>query len=144
MSLAGATGRWDSGLGTIDEAAVVHVGARTEKDAFDAAGHQEAETSRVALIDVSPDTTERVLAALGSAPVYVHLDPDVLDPSVFAVPYGRDGGLRADQLVGLLGAVAARGPVLGIEVTAFHSPDDPTERASVTQLLGEAVSAALG
>jgi hypothetical protein len=34
--------------------------------------------------------------------------------------------------------------VLGIEVTAFHSPDDPTERASVTQLLGEAVSAALG
>jgi arginase family enzyme len=96
------------------------------------------------MVAPAPDMTEHVLGHLGNAPVYVHLDPDVLDPSVNPVAYGRDGGLDADQLVGLLGAVAARGPVLGVEVTAYHSPDDPDGRAGVTQLLGEAVSALVG
>jgi hypothetical protein len=53
-------------------------------------------------------------------------------------------GAGALAAVGLLGAVAARGPVLGVEVTAYHSPDDPDGRAGVTQLLGEAVSALVG
>jgi arginase len=144
MSLAGATGAWDSGLGTIAPEAVVHAGARFDPEGFDAAGHQQAETSGMTLLEVAPELTERVLAELGNAPVYVHLDPDVLDPSANPVSYGRAGGLLPEQLVGLLGAVAARGPVLGVEVTAVHSSDDPTERASLTQLLGEAVSAALG
>jgi arginase len=144
MSLAGATGQWDSGLGAIDPATVVHAGARFDPEAFDEAGHRQAETSAMTMIDVGPDLAERVLGALGNAPVYVHLDPDVLDPSIYPIPYGRPGGVQSDQLVGLLGALAARGPVLGIEVTAYHSADDAAERASVTQLLGEAVSAALG
>jgi arginase family enzyme len=144
MSLAGATGAWDSGLGAMDPAAVVHAGARLEPGDFDEAGHHEAERSAITMVGVSGDFAEHVLGALGNAPVYVHLDPDVLDPSVNPIAYGRSGGLVADQLVGLLGAVAARGPVLGIEVTAFHSPDDATERAGVTQVLGEAVSALLG
>jgi arginase len=143
MSLGGATGQWDSGLGAIDPESVVHAGARFDPEAFDEAGHRQAETSGMTMIEVGPDLAERVLAALGNAPVYVHLDPDVLDPSIYPIPYGRPGGLEGDQLVGLLGALAARGPVLGIEVTAYHSSDDAAERASVTQLLGEAVSAAL-
>jgi arginase len=144
MSLAGATGAWDTGLGAIAPEAVVHAGARFVPDDFDAAGHRQAQASAITLVPVAPDLTERVLGALGNAPVYIHLDPDVLDPSVFPVAYGRDGGLLPEQLVGLLGAVAARGPVLGIEVTAVHAPDDRGERASVVQLLGESVSAALG
>jgi arginase len=143
MSLAGATGRWESGLGTIDPAAVVHAGARLVPGDFDEAGHREAEASEITMVPVSTDMTERVLGALGNAPVYVHLDPDVLDPAANPVAYGREDGMAADQLVGLLGAVAARGPVLGLEVTAYHSPDDPDGRAGVTQLLGEAVTALL-
>lgn len=144
MSLAGATGAWDTGLGAIEPEAVIHAGARFAEGDFDAAGHRQAEASAMTMLPVAPDLAERVLAALGNAPVYIHLDPDVLDPSVFPVPYGRDGGLAPEQLVGLLGAVAARGPVLGIEVTAVHAPDDRTERASLVQLLSESVSAALG
>lgn len=143
MSLAGATGRWDSGLGAVEPAAVVHAGARFAPGDFDEAGHREAERSEMAMIGVDAETTDHVLGKLGNSPVYVHLDPDVLDPEVNPVAYGRTGGLDADQLVGLLGAVAARGPVLGLEVTAYHSPDDPDGRAGVTQLLGEAVSALL-
>jgi arginase len=141
MSLAGATGRWDSGLGAIDPHSVVHAGARFAAGDFDEAGHREAEDSDITMVAPAPDMTEHVLGLLGNAPVYIHLDPDVLDPDVNPVAYGRAGGLDAEQLVGLLGAVAARGPVLGVEVTAYHSPDDPDGRAGVTQLLGEAVSA---
>ena len=82
-----------------------------------------------------------VAAALGEAPVYVHLDPDVLDPEVNPVPYGRAGGLQAAALLELLAAVAARGPVLGVEVTAFHSDDDERIRARVAALLVDAVAA---
>ena len=143
MSLAGATGEWDSGLGAIEPGTVVHAGARLAPGDFDEAGHRQAEASAMTMVPVAPDVAERVLAAVGNAPVYVHLDPDVLDPAIYAIPYGRPDGLEGDQLVGLLGALAARGPVLGIEVAAYHSADDPAERAGVTQLLGEAVSAAL-
>ena len=79
------------------------------------------------------------MPALGSAPVYVHLDPDVLDPEVNPIPYGRPGGLAAGALLELLAAVAARAPVAGIEVTAFHSSDDAAERERVCQLLVRAV-----
>ena len=83
----------------------------------------------------------RAVAALGSGPVYIHLDPDVLDPAVNPIPYGRPGGLGEAALPALLGAVAARGPVAGIEVTAFHSSDDAGERARVCSLLVEAIRA---
>jgi arginase family enzyme len=141
MSLAGATGRWESGFGAIATEAVVHAGARLEEGDFDEAGHHEAETSGMAMVAVDPGMAEHVLGHLGNAPVYVHLDPDVLDPKVNPVPYGRDGGIDGEQLVGLLGAVAARGPVLGAEVTAYHSPDDADDRTALTQLLADAVSA---
>jgi arginase len=47
MSLAGACGAWDSGLGSMPAARVVHYGARIEPGAFDEAGHREAETSEL-------------------------------------------------------------------------------------------------
>jgi arginase family enzyme len=143
MTQARAPGPWDSGLATIDSGAVGHAGARFAPGDFDEAGHREAERSEMAMIGVDAELTDHVLGRLANSPVYVHLDPDVLDPQVNPVAYGRPGGLDADQLVGLLGAVAARGPVLGLEVTAYHTPDDPDGRAGVTQLLGEAVSALL-
>jgi hypothetical protein len=65
----------------------------------------------------------------------------VLDPSVNPIPYGRERGLQADALLGLLAGVAARGPVLGVEVTAFHCDDNERVRARMTALLVEAVAA---
>jgi hypothetical protein len=49
--------------------------------------------------------------------------------------------LQADALLDLLAGGAARGPVLGVEVTAFHSDDDERARARMTELLVEAVAA---
>ena len=56
------------------------------------------------LVPVSGATRPAVLDALADAPVYVHLDPDVLDPAVNPVPYARPGGLALDALVDLLAA----------------------------------------
>ena len=86
------------------------------------------------LVPVSPVAADEVVAALADAPVYVHLDPDVLDPVDNPVPYGRPGGLRGAELVALLARVAARGPVLGVEVTAFHAQDDEAERPVLAAL----------
>jgi len=141
MSLAGACGRWNSGLGALEAERVVLCGVRGEAGDFDHAGQREAEGSAMTMVPVSGARSGAVAAALGDAPVYVHLDPDVLDPSVNPIPYGREEGLQADALLGLLVGVAARGPVLGVEVTAFHSDDDERVRSRMTALLVEAVAA---
>jgi arginase len=123
MSLSGACGAWDSGLGGIPATRVVFYGARIEPGEFDEAGHREAEASDLAMIPIAPDGRERVLEGLAGAPVYVHLDPDVLDPSVNPLPYGRPGGLSAEALEELLGTVARSVPVFGLEITAYHVPE---------------------
>jgi arginase len=138
MSLAGACGAWDSGFGSLPASRVVHVGARIAPGDFDEAGHREAEAGELTMISVGADAHEQVLAALGGAPVYVHLDPDVLDPSVNPLPYARPGGLSGHGLGALLEAVAGASPVLGLEITAFHAPDDRTESDRLTALLADA------
>jgi len=49
--------------------------------------------------------------------------------------------MSAAALLDVLAAVAARGPVLGVEVTAFHSDDDERVRARVAGLLVDALGA---
>jgi hypothetical protein len=69
MSLAGACGAWNSGLGSIAASRVVHCGARIERGDFDEAGHREAEASELTMIPVGASCRERVVAALDGAPV---------------------------------------------------------------------------
>ena len=141
MSLAGACGEWASGFAPPFPARqVVLCGARPPAGAFDSAAQRLVEASAVRLVGISDTTTDEVLAALGDAPVYLHLDPDVLDPSVNPVPYARPGGLSAEALWALLVAVAARHAIVGVEITAFHSPDDQKERDALGGFLIDAVA----
>ncbi len=141
MSLAGACGEWASGFAPPFPARqVVLCGTRPPADAFDSAAQRLVEASAVRLVGISDTTTGEVLAALGDAPVYLHLDPDVLDPSVNPVPYARAGGLSAEALRALLVAVAARHPIVGVEITAFHSPDDWKDRDALGGFLIDAVA----
>jgi arginase len=145
MSLAGATGAWDAGLGgPLPPERVVLCGVRGELDDFDGAGRAAVEESPVHVVPPGSDAEVRVLAALGDGPVYVHFDPDVLDPSENPVSYARPGGLWLDQVEGLLRAVAQRGPVVGAELTAFHTDDDPTRRDVLGASLAGCLAALLG
>jgi arginase len=115
MCLAAACGRWDAGYGpTVPADRVHYVGVR----------------------DLDPDEREEVAAAgvrIGvppHGPVYVHLDCDVLDPSVLASQFPVPGGLNLEGLRALLAGIADR--TVGIEVTAL---EDPAHAPTIAELL---------
>jgi arginase family enzyme len=119
MCLAAACGTWSpptsAGWGeTVDPARVHLVGVR----------------------DLDEDERE-VVARAGlrvgvphHGPVYVHLDCDVLDPSVFASQFPVPGGMNVEGLRALLAGLGDR--IVGIEVTAL---EDPSMAATIAELL---------
>ena len=127
MALAGATGRWDAGLadGSMPLDRVVLAGVRD----LDEPEREALEGSPVTVIGASPvETLVAVKNALDGAPVYIHLDLDVIDPEEFPAQFPAPGGLRAEKLYDLLEAVASDCEIVGMEITAFEAPDDDLER----------------
>ena len=138
MPLAGACGLWDSGFdGIVPEERVVLAGVR---DVDDAERRLLTESS-ARVVGSSSATPQRTRRALDGAPVFVHLDVDVLDPTVLAaVKFPTPGGLSAATLADLLGAVAEDCEVVGVEVTAFDAPEDPVEAAGPAGLIAQSVA----
>ncbi len=126
MGLAGACGRWDAGLGLapFPPQRAVLCGVRD----LDAGERELLERSSATVVGASLETLVYLQNALDGAPVYVHLDPDVLDPAAFPAQRPADGGLPLDKLYDLLEAVAGRCEVVGLEIAAFYAPEDPAER----------------
>ena len=117
MCLAGACGVWDAGLGgTIDPGRVVLCGARDiepgEQGLLDRAG--------VRVVPVSEAAVAQVRQALDGAPVYVHLDMDVLDPSEMPAQFPAPVGFTAVGLRSLIEAVLDDCELVGAEVTALE------------------------
>lgn len=128
MALSGACGQWDPGLGQqpIPTGRVVLAGVRD----LDAAERAGLEASEVTVIGASPvETLVAVKNALDGAPVYVHLDLDVLDPEDFPAQFPAPGGLGPEKLYDLLEAVTDTSEIVGLEVTAFAASADELERA---------------
>jgi arginase family enzyme len=108
MCLAAACGRWeaDGWPGTVDPARVHLLGVR----------------------DLEPDEEKEAEAAgLGAevpegVPLYVHLDTDVLDPSVMAAQFPVPGGWDERRLHAQLAELAAGCRIVGVEVTALEEP----------------------
>ncbi|MEU9868063.1 arginase family protein [Actinomadura sp. NPDC048021] len=144
MSLSGACGVWDTGHGEFPLEQAILVGARSLDDDFDIAGQRQAEASALTMVPVAEDTAERVVAAIGGAPVYVHIDPDVLDVSVNPIWYGRDRGFDYEQVLTVLRGIADASDVIGVEMTALHSPDDVGWRRRVTEFEADCVCTLLG
>jgi arginase family enzyme len=67
-------------------------------------------------------------------PVYVHLDLDVLDPSIHPAQFPVPGGLSVDEVRDVLGSLDH---IVGIEVTAFEFD------AGLTETMASIVRAAL-
>src|SRR5215218_2080236 len=133
MCLAGACGEWDAGLGdTIAAERLVLAGVRD----LDAGERELLERSSATVIGAS--TVETLVAAknaLDGAPVYVHLDVDVLDPEALPVQDPVPGGLSPEKLYDLLESVAEESELVGLEVTAFDVPDDPRKGEEAAQVL---------
>jgi arginase family enzyme len=131
MCLGGACGEWDHGLADpIPPERVVLAGVRDLDD-----GERELlERSPATVIGASTvETLVAVKNALDGAPVYVHLDLDVIDPEEFPAQFPAPGGLSSDKLYDLMEAVAEDSEVVGIEITAFEAPRDEDELADAAE-----------
>jgi arginase len=131
MCLSGACGEWDAGLGdTIAPDRVVLAGVRD----LDSGERELLERSAATVIGASVvETLVAVKNALDGAPVFVHLDLDVLDPEEFPAAVPAAGGLSSDKLYDLMEAVAEDSELVGLEITAFEAPDDEDDRADMAE-----------
>ncbi len=125
MCLAGACGLWDTGFGAgVDPPRVLMHGVRDveggERVALDRGG--------VHLVD-DP-------ALLDGFEVFVHLDLDVLDPSVFPASFPADGGLQAAELRAFLAEASAACTILGAEITSAAPGHSELVADAIAPLLG--------
>jgi arginase len=131
MCLAGACGLWETGFEsagpTLDPTQVVMCGVRD----LDAQERVLVETRGVDLVD----RPSLLASALEGREVFVHLDCDVLDPSVLPARFEATGGLSDGGLRTLLTEVAEATSLIGCEITAFGSPELAERIAAVVEPL---------
>ena len=142
MCLGAACGVWDAGLAEpIDPSRVVLSGVRD----LDPPERELLEASPATVVGSSLETLVYTQNALDSAPVYLHIDLDVIDPEDFPALFPAPGGLRPDKLYDLLEAVLAECEVVGAEITAFEAPEDELARrtalSTAVQALGPLMDA---
>ncbi|HEV3072086.1 MAG TPA: arginase family protein [Solirubrobacteraceae bacterium] len=130
MALAGACGLWDSGFeGHIPGERVVLCGVRELEE-----GEREnLSSARVTVIGSSLETLVFMQNALDGAPVYVHLDVDVMDPDTMPVSHAvrAGGGFDDGKLLDLLEALGESCEVIGVEVTGFEAGPELAEQAGL-------------
>ena len=99
-------------------------------------GGERVELERAGVGTAPPD---KLAGALEGEEVYVHLDLDVLDPSVFPAQFPAPGGLSSEGLRDLLGELAESARVVGVEITAFEAPEDEDERERLAAMIESVV-----
>ena len=106
------------------------------------AGIRDLDAGERELLEASPatvigaSTVETLVAvknALDGAPVFIHLDLDVIDPEHFPAAVPAPGGLHPDRLYDLLDSVLEDCELAGIEITAFEVPEAEQERIAATE-----------
>lgn len=130
MALAGACGLWDTGFdGSMPAERVVLCGVRE----MDPGEHEALERTGVTVIGSSLETLVYMQNALDGAPVYLHLDVDVLDAKTMPVSHSvkAAGGFDDGKLLDLLEALGESCGVVGIEVTGFEAQDGEDEQTAM-------------
>jgi arginase family enzyme len=111
MCLAGACGLWDTGFHpAFDPTRVIMHGVR------------EVEGPERVALDRCGVHLVHDAAQLAGLEVFVHIDLDVLDPTVFPAAFEVDGGLEPAELRGFLAEMCAACTLLGAEITSA-APD---------------------
>lgn len=129
MALSAVLGEGADGLalpsGGIPADRILLAGAR-DYETDEEARVAELGIRAIDVADLDPETLASAVSATGASGVYIHVDLDVLDPSVLtgvtgAVPFG----LTLTQLLGAISAVRAAVPLAGATIAGFApaSPD---------------------
>jgi arginase len=77
--------------------------------------------------------TGRVIEAVDGAPVWLHIDTDVVDPLYLPAEYRVEGGLHPAVLRVLLRELVRASEIVGFELTEFEAPLNPGRRARAVQ-----------
>lgn len=140
MCLAGACGLWDTGFdGEVPTERVVFAGIRD----LDEGEQRLVEHAGARVVGSSTATAARAVAALEGAPVFIHLDLDVLDNSIVPAEFPAAGGLSMAALADVLAGVGASSEVLGIEITCFPAPDAVPDGDALAAAISDAVAGLL-
>lgn len=132
MVLAAACGLWDSGHGSgLDPAQVVVVGARD----IDPAEAELLRQAGVRVLSPAEATPEAILSIIDRAPVWIHVDWDVLEPHHVPAAYAIANGLLPAQLRAIFEAIPEQ-QIAGIELAEFEAAgDEADDMVAVTCLL---------
>ncbi|WP_228011550.1 arginase family protein [Nonomuraea phyllanthi] len=124
MVLRALTGDGPAGLvpgDPLDPGRIVLAGVR-DLDAPELAFVEERGIRWLTVADSGAALADAVADIRDDAVVYVHIDLDVLDPEVFAsVGCPTPGGLRPDELLSLVSAVAGRFEVVGLGLMEYEA-----------------------
>lgn len=130
MALAGACGLWDAGFeGSFPGERVVLCGVRE----LEPGERESLSEARVTVIGSSLETLVFMQNALDAAPVYLHLDVDVLDPKTMPVSHAvkATGGFDDGKLLDLLEALGETSEIVGIEVTGYEAQDEDEDQTAL-------------
>lgn len=132
MVLSAACGLWDSGHGAgLNPKQVVLVGARDidpEEDAL-------LRKAGVRILPPEEATPAAVRKAVGDAPIWIHIDWDVMEPGHIPADYSVPHGFLPSQLRAIFAALPAT-RLAGLEFAEFHAPmADADAKAPLDQIL---------
>lgn len=120
MVLSAACGLWDSGHGSgLRPDQVILVGARD----IDPAERELLQNAGVRIIPPAEATPENVLSAVNGAPVWIHIDWDVLEPGFLPADYSVPNGLLPTQIRALFESIPVA-QIRGIELAEFNASTD--------------------
>lgn len=140
MVLAAACGLWESGHGSgLNPAQTVIVGARD----IDPAEADLLKQAGVRTLSPAESTPETILSTIGGAPVWIHVDWDVLEPNHVPAAYAIADGLLPGQLRAILEAIPEE-QFAGIELAEFEAARDVLKDEAAIECLLEIVGPVLG
>ncbi|MFI7609520.1 arginase family protein [Micromonospora sp. NPDC049366] len=138
MVLSGACGLWDSGHGAgLKPEQAILVGTRD----VDPDERKLIDTAGVRVLPPDQTTAENVLAAVGEAPVWVHIDWDVMDPGAVPADYTVADGLLPAQIRAIFDAIP-RQRLIGVELAEFNAPADEKQIEQALAVILDMVSPA--
>jgi arginase family enzyme len=136
MVLAGACGLWETGHGAgLDPRRVVLVGARD----IDPAERRLLDDAGVRIIAPGATTPENVLRAIDGAPVWIHIDWDVLEPGHLPADYSVPEGLLPSQIKALFEAIPLE-RIRGIELAEFNASTDAATNDEAVSVILEMIA----
>jgi arginase len=142
MVLTALCGLWDSGLGAgLTPDRIVLVGQR-DLDPEESLLIAKHGVKLIAAPDGHLDQA-RIIEAVGGAPIWLHIDTDVVDPLYLPAEYRVQRGLHPDDVRKALDALLQKSELVGFESTEFEAPLDDSARITALRAIFDMIAPVL-